>query len=116
MPTLARIFSACAAAGIGLAGFCAPAVGLQKEPLAQVKCECRCVKSHEDNSGNVILEILASKSFAAPGGYQKACTGLDGTTCRSGTLEGKLDKCSGVVEHKRPSIHGVPSAKEKPSQ
>jgi hypothetical protein len=117
MSTLPRIFSACAAAGIGLAGFCAPVVGLQKQPLSQVKCECRCVKHHEDNSGNVITEILGSKSLAAPGGDPKACTGLDGTTCRSGTLEGKLDKCSGVVERKRPTIDRVPSATEtKPSQ
>jgi hypothetical protein len=104
MPTqLTRMFSAYLVTGIGVAGLYAQAMALQKQPLSQVKCECRCVKHHEDNSGNVITEILGSKSFAAPGGDPKACTGLDGTTCRSGTLEGKLDKCSGVVERKRPA-------------
>jgi hypothetical protein len=116
MSILPRIFCACAAAGIGLAGFCAPVAGLQKEPLSQVKCECKCVQRLEDGRGNVILAILDTKSFAAPGGDPKACTGLDGTRCKRGTQEGKLDKCSGVVERKRPAIDRPLSPTEtKPS-
>jgi hypothetical protein len=87
-------------------------MALQKEPLAQAKCECRCVIKHEGANGEVITEILGNKTFAAPGGDPKACGGLAGTRCRSGpsgTVEGKLDNCSGVVERKRRTIETAPS-------
>ena len=117
---LPRMFSAYLATGIGVVGLCAPAMALQKQPLAQVKCECKCEQEVDVGGGNIAIVHLGDKVFAAPGGDPKACTGLDGTRCK-GTQgipgEGKLSKCSGVVEHKRPTIHRPPSAIEtKPSQ
>jgi hypothetical protein len=102
MPSkLVRMISGCIVTGI-VSGTCTPSIALQKSPLAQVKCECGCEKAHEGQPGEIIYESLGTKSFPAPGGDPNACAGLNGTTCRTGTAEGKLSKCSGVVEHKPP--------------
>jgi hypothetical protein len=104
MPTqLPRMFSAYLATGIGVVGLCAPAMALQKQPLAQVKCECKCQQERDVGGGNVGIFTLDTKVFAAPGGDPKACAGLDGTRCKTDYGEGKLGKCSGVVERKRPA-------------
>jgi hypothetical protein len=104
MPTLLpRMFSAYLVMGIGVVGLCATAMALQKQPLSQVKCECKCEKAVDVGGGNVAITNLGSKVFAAPGGDPKACTGLDGTRCKTAYGEGKLGKCSGVVERKRPA-------------
>jgi hypothetical protein len=87
-------------------------LAVPKTPVAQVKCECRCEKAHEGGSGETILELLGNKVFAAPGGDPTRCAGMNGTTCRSGNVEGKLSKCSGVVERKGPKAQdqAVPPA------
>jgi hypothetical protein len=102
-PQLVWIISSFMMLGI-LAGASTTSLAKPKTPLAQVKCDCTCEKTYEGGGGEVITSTLGNKVFAAPGGDPNRCGGMNGTTCRTSAGEGKLNKCSAVVEHKLPDL------------
>jgi hypothetical protein len=87
--------AACVAIALMLDGYSAAA---PKRLIAKAYCECGCVREHEGNGGETIIENLGTKKFEAPGGDAQSCSGQNGTECRSGGVSGKLANCSGYVE------------------